>query len=227
MIPALMMLRHLAAALREEDFARVLSAGLLLIVVGTLSYSLGGGWSVVDGLYVAVATLTTSSILRSGADDHRFLAQGLHRGVCARGHRDPGRGRSPTRHGVHRGESGAGRGQGSREDRATGSYRARRPSLSVRGPAFRVSPYAVATIHPGERPPPATASGPTTRSRHDAIRGPAPGAAGPYEGSARPQVRIRTPRRTSGRLRSRTLTVYGLDRSRTSLSSVSARKVTR
>ena len=63
MIPALMMLRHLAAALREEDFARVLSAGLLLIVVGTLSYSLGGGWSVVDGLYVAVATLTTSSIL--------------------------------------------------------------------------------------------------------------------------------------------------------------------
>jgi hypothetical protein len=67
MISALMMLRRLAAALRvalrEEDFARVLSAGLLLIVVGTLSYSLGGGWSIVDGLYVAVATLTTSSIL--------------------------------------------------------------------------------------------------------------------------------------------------------------------
>ena len=67
MISALMMLRRLAAALRvalrEEDFARVLSAGLLLIVVGTLSYSLGGGWSIVDGLYVAVATLTTSSVL--------------------------------------------------------------------------------------------------------------------------------------------------------------------
>ena len=67
MISALMMLRRLAAALRvalrEEDFARVLSAGLLLIIIGTLAYSLGEGWSIVDGLYVAVATLTTSSIL--------------------------------------------------------------------------------------------------------------------------------------------------------------------
>jgi hypothetical protein len=34
-----------------------------LIIVGTLAYSIGGDWSVVDGLYVAVATLTTSSIL--------------------------------------------------------------------------------------------------------------------------------------------------------------------
>ena len=67
MISALLMLRRLAAALRvalrEEDFGRVLSAGLLLIITGTLAYSLGAGWSVVDGLYVAVATLTTSSIL--------------------------------------------------------------------------------------------------------------------------------------------------------------------
>ncbi|HET9736660.1 MAG TPA: hypothetical protein VFP78_00955 [Solirubrobacteraceae bacterium] len=50
-------------ALREEDFARVLSAGLLLIIIGTLAYSIGESWSIVDGLYVAVATLTTSSIL--------------------------------------------------------------------------------------------------------------------------------------------------------------------
>jgi hypothetical protein len=61
------MLRRLATALRvalrEEDFARVLSAGLALIIVGTLAYSIGGGWSIVDGLYVAVGTLTTSSIL--------------------------------------------------------------------------------------------------------------------------------------------------------------------
>jgi len=66
-ISALLMMRRLAGALRvalrEEDFARVLSAGLLLIIIGTLAYSIGGGWSVVDGLYVAVATLTTSSIL--------------------------------------------------------------------------------------------------------------------------------------------------------------------
>ena len=67
MISALLMMRRLAAALRvalrEEDFERVLSAALALIIVGTLGYSVGGGWSIVDGLYVAVATLTTSSIL--------------------------------------------------------------------------------------------------------------------------------------------------------------------
>ena len=67
MISALLMLRRLAGALRvalrEEDFARVLSAGLALIVIGTLAYSFGEDWSLVDGLYVAVATLTTSSIL--------------------------------------------------------------------------------------------------------------------------------------------------------------------
>jgi hypothetical protein len=53
----------LRVALRDEDFGRVLSAGLLLILTGTLAYSLGADWSIVDGLYVAVATLTTSSIL--------------------------------------------------------------------------------------------------------------------------------------------------------------------
>lgn len=67
MISALLMMKRLAAALRvalrEEDFARVLSAGPLLIIIGTMSYSIGGGWSVIDGLYVAVGTLTTSSIL--------------------------------------------------------------------------------------------------------------------------------------------------------------------
>jgi hypothetical protein len=53
-ISAVLMLRRLAAALRvalrEEDFARVLTAGLALIIVGTLAYALGGGWSIVDGL---------------------------------------------------------------------------------------------------------------------------------------------------------------------------------
>ena len=67
MISALLMLRRLAVALRvalrEEDFGRILAAGLALIITGTLAYTLGGGWSVVDGLYVAVATLTTSSVL--------------------------------------------------------------------------------------------------------------------------------------------------------------------
>jgi hypothetical protein len=67
MLSALLMLRRLVGALRvalrEEDFARNLGAGLALVVIGTLAYSLGAGWSVVDGLYVAVATLTTSSVL--------------------------------------------------------------------------------------------------------------------------------------------------------------------
>jgi hypothetical protein len=64
MVSALLMWRRFAAAmrvaLRDEDFARILGAALLLIVVGTVTYTLGNGWSVVDGLYVAVATLTTS-----------------------------------------------------------------------------------------------------------------------------------------------------------------------
>jgi hypothetical protein len=67
MLSAYLMMKRLAAALRvalrEEDFGRVLSAGLLLIVIGTITYAAGNGWSVVDGLYVAVGTLTTSSIL--------------------------------------------------------------------------------------------------------------------------------------------------------------------
>jgi Ion channel len=33
-----------------------------LIVSGTIAYTLGEGWSVVDGFYFATATLTTSSI---------------------------------------------------------------------------------------------------------------------------------------------------------------------
>jgi hypothetical protein len=52
----------LRVALREEDFLRVLSAGVLLVVVGTVTYTFGNDWSPVDGFYFAVATLTTSSI---------------------------------------------------------------------------------------------------------------------------------------------------------------------
>jgi hypothetical protein len=66
MLSALLMLRRfwyaMRYALREEDFGRILSAAVALVVVGTLVYTLGAGWSAVDGFYVAVATLTTSSI---------------------------------------------------------------------------------------------------------------------------------------------------------------------
>lgn len=50
-------------AFREEDFGRILGAAAALILVGTLAYTFGRDWSVVDGFYVAVATLTTSSVL--------------------------------------------------------------------------------------------------------------------------------------------------------------------
>jgi energy-converting hydrogenase Eha subunit G len=67
MLSMLLMLRRLAAALRlalqEEDFARIIAAAALLIASGTITFTLGNDWSVVDGFYVAVATLTTSSIL--------------------------------------------------------------------------------------------------------------------------------------------------------------------
>jgi hypothetical protein len=67
MLSALLMLRRLATALRyalgEEDFARILGAALALILIGTITFTLGADWSVVDGFYVAVATLTTSSVL--------------------------------------------------------------------------------------------------------------------------------------------------------------------
>jgi hypothetical protein len=67
MLSALMMMRRVAAALRvalrDEDFGRILSAAIALIIIGTLTLALGSNWSVIDALYVAVATLTTSSIL--------------------------------------------------------------------------------------------------------------------------------------------------------------------
>ena len=67
MITALVMVARLAkalrVALREEDFGRVLSAGPFSDYHRHPGLSLGGDWSLIDGLYVAVATLTTSSIL--------------------------------------------------------------------------------------------------------------------------------------------------------------------
>jgi uncharacterized membrane protein YkgB len=67
MLSLLLMTRRLGAAirvaLREEDFSRILSAALVLVAVGTITFTLGAGWGIVDGFYVAVATLTTSSIL--------------------------------------------------------------------------------------------------------------------------------------------------------------------
>jgi Ion channel len=49
-------------AAREESFAAVVGAAVALVIAGTLVYTLGEGWRLVDGFYFAVCTLTTSSI---------------------------------------------------------------------------------------------------------------------------------------------------------------------
>lgn len=54
--------KALKVAVRDEGFAQILGTGLLLVLVGTLTYTTSQDWSLVDGFYFAVATLTTSSI---------------------------------------------------------------------------------------------------------------------------------------------------------------------
>jgi hypothetical protein len=67
MLSALLMLKRflgaLGVALRDQEFGRILVAAVALVIVGTLAYTFGEDWSVVDGFYVAVASLTTSSVL--------------------------------------------------------------------------------------------------------------------------------------------------------------------
>jgi Ion channel len=49
-------------AAREESFVAIVGAAVALELTGTVVYTLGEGWSVVDGFYFSVCTLTTSSI---------------------------------------------------------------------------------------------------------------------------------------------------------------------
>ena len=49
-------------AAKEESFAAIVGAAIALVLTGTVAYTLGEGWNIVDGFYFAVATLTTSSI---------------------------------------------------------------------------------------------------------------------------------------------------------------------
>jgi Ion channel len=49
-------------AAKEETFAAIVSAAIALVLTGTVVFTLGEGWNIVDGFYFAVCTLTTSSI---------------------------------------------------------------------------------------------------------------------------------------------------------------------
>lgn len=66
MISALLMWRRFLAAVRyarrEENFGAVAGAALALVAIGTVAYTLGNGWNLVDGFYFAVSTLTTTSV---------------------------------------------------------------------------------------------------------------------------------------------------------------------
>ena len=113
-------------ALRDQDFARILGAGLLLIIVGTVTYTLGNGWSLVDGFYVAVATLTTSSILDPSLTftdgwlkvfTALYVLVGI--GILVEVAR-------PPRHGLHRRSGRTGGGQEGQDD---GSFRPRHTDL--------------------------------------------------------------------------------------------------
>jgi hypothetical protein len=55
------LVRTIRHALSEEDFGPILAAGGTLIAIGTITYTLGHGWSVIDSFYFSVATLTTST----------------------------------------------------------------------------------------------------------------------------------------------------------------------
>jgi hypothetical protein len=60
-------------AAKEETFFAVVSAAIALVLTGTVVYTLGEGWNIVDGFYFAVCTLTTSSI----ADPDLVLTHGV------------------------------------------------------------------------------------------------------------------------------------------------------
>ena len=50
-------------ATKNESFLTVLSAGVFLIIIGTITYSLTQGWNIADAFYFAICTLTTSSVM--------------------------------------------------------------------------------------------------------------------------------------------------------------------
>jgi Ion channel len=65
-LSALMMLRRVLPALRyatrEEEFGPIFGAAVLLVVIGSLTYTVSEDWNVVDSFYFSVSTLTTTSV---------------------------------------------------------------------------------------------------------------------------------------------------------------------
>jgi hypothetical protein len=64
--------KALEVAVRDDGFVQILGTGVLLVIVGTLTYTTSQDWSLVDGFYFAVVTLTTASI----ADPHLVITGG-------------------------------------------------------------------------------------------------------------------------------------------------------
>lgn len=66
MLSAWLMYRRFASAMkvavRDEGFVQILGTGVLLVVVGTITYATSQHWNIVDAFYFAVMTLTTASI---------------------------------------------------------------------------------------------------------------------------------------------------------------------
>lgn len=56
------LLRGVRKAWALPDFRATTSAAILLIIIGTLTYSLSQHWSLIDGLYFSIATLTTTNV---------------------------------------------------------------------------------------------------------------------------------------------------------------------
>ena len=65
MLSAYLMFRRFMSAVRvaarDDCSPYVAGAAALLVVIGTLTYSVSQDWSLVDGFHFAVATLTTPS----------------------------------------------------------------------------------------------------------------------------------------------------------------------
>ena len=49
-------------AAREETFVAIVGSAIALVLTGTVVYTLGEGWSLVDGFYFSVCTLTTCGL---------------------------------------------------------------------------------------------------------------------------------------------------------------------